>query len=216
MNLKNIATKTFKVILWLGLLFATVFTVGTWSEIQKNIKVPVSLGSQFIYTDSWEKGYFNAKGTWVVTGENQDDKLNSVEITCINSKKLCGVSNARASQFGLGKPFLSASLDIFDIVRWDNEVIIYKDITPCAETSFSVNRETKSVTGLRKYKTTGLGCATDNPKEVTFKLVSGYDVYSALVKENDDAPMNVFILTLALAMTIYGIFRVLRKPSEVK
>ncbi len=216
MNLKNIATKTFKVILWLGLLSATIFTLATWSEIQKNTKVPATLGSQFVYTDSWDKGYFNATGTWNSAGEKRVDKLNSVEITCILAKKMCAVSVASLNQYNDIKPFLSSSLDIFDVVRWDANVINFKEEKQCAETAFSINRETKTVSALRKYHSTVSGCSPDSSKEMTYTLVNGYDVYSGLIKENDNVPMNVFILTLALAMTIYGIYRVLRKPSEVK
>jgi hypothetical protein len=213
MNPRNIALKSVKVMLWLTFFVVTITARITWNDYQKALKVPVSLGSIFIFTDLWDKGYFSGRGTWVVNGESQDNKLNMVEITCLQSQKTCAISVASVNDYGFGKPHLSNSLDIADIVRWDGQVIIYKDIKTCAETTFSIARETKSVTALRKYITNRAGCATDNPKEVTFNLQDGVNVYTEMTQVKDDVPLNIFLATIALLITIIGIYKVVKQPS---
>ncbi len=213
MNLKKIAIKSVKVTLWLTFFALAITARMLWNDYQKALKVPVSLGSSFIFTDLWEKGYFSGRGTWVVSGEKQDDLLNMAEITCLHSQKICATSVASVNEYGLGKPHLSNSLEIADVVRWDSQIIIYKEIKTCAETTYSINRETKSVTALRKYITNRAGCASDNPKEVTYNLTNGFDVFMKMTDKNDDVPLNILLLTIALLITGYGIYQVVKQPS---
>ena len=109
---------------------------------------------------------------------------------------------------------LSSTLDIFDVETWDHQTIIYKDVKPCAETTFSINRETKTISGLRKYKTTVAGCAPDNPKEVRYQLVDGNDIYLKRLQENNSVALNIFVLTVALLFLVLGIYKVVRQPSR--
>ena len=214
MNIKNISIKASKVILWLFFLLATIFFSGKLIDIQSTLRVPATLGNLFVFTDLWDKGYFNATGTWNSGGEKRIDKLNSVEITCSLPRKMCAVSVASINQYGEGKPFLSTSLDIFDIVRWDSQVINFKEEKQCAETYFSINRETKTVSALRKYFTTVSGCSPDNTKEVKYSLVNGFEIYLELLNENNSGyALFIFIATLSLAITIFGIYRVFKKSS---
>jgi hypothetical protein len=214
LNKKTIAIKISKVLAWICFLFGALTLLAHWSDLQKTLKVPVSIGSNHIFTDHWDNGYFSAEGTWVAKGETQNDELNSVKILCSTYRKTCSMAVASVNDYGFGRPYLSSSLELFDIDKWDKEVIIFKDISRCAETTYSANRETKSVTGLRKYLITKERCAPDNPKEVKYQLVDGMEVYSKKMKDAEGVPFNIFILTIALAITIFGIYRAIRNPLK--
>jgi len=213
MNLKNFIQKSFKVILWLSLFVGVIIVRVEWNDLQKSVKVPVSLGSKFIFTESWDKGYFSGRGTWQVAGDTQDNKLNMVEITCLRNEKTCALSVASVNNFGFGRPLLATSLDILDVERWDSQVIIFKELKTCAETTYSVTRDTKSVMGLRKLNTNREGCSSDNRKEVGFNLVNGLDVFIGLIHDKEDVPLNIFIAIITFLISAAGIYRVFKPRS---
>lgn len=215
MNLTNVASKSIRVVLWLSFFIGTLFASGKVVDLMSAHRVPATLGNLFVFTDLWDKGYFNATGTWNSSGEKRVDRLNAVEIICSLPRKICSVSLASLNQYDDSKPYLSTSLDIFDVERWDSHVINFREEKQCAETVFSVNRETKTVSALRKYHTTVSGCSPSNVKEINYSLVSGFDVYMKLKKEDDGGfALFIFIATIALLVSGFGVYRVFKPTSK--
>jgi hypothetical protein len=136
-----------------------------------------------------------------------------VEITCLRFEKTCALSVASVNNFGYGRPLLSTSLDILDVEKWDSQVILFRETKTCAETTYSVTRDTKSVMGLRKLSTNREGCSSDNRKEIGFNLVNGSDVYFGLILDKEDVPLNIFIATIAFLISATGIYRVFKPKS---
>lgn len=85
--------------------------------------------------------YLYAVGKWSDAGEHIGPM--STEIQCYKSLGFCNVANARTQSDGEA----NASLDMFDILRWDGNEIIAVDSSPtCVVTTLRVDLVTKGIT----------------------------------------------------------------------
>jgi hypothetical protein len=122
-----------------------------------------------VYTDSWDKGYVSANGTWIVEEGVREslagERTDSTEIKCFRNWQTCFAATAKVlwgSWKIPGGDMLFPSLDLFEIARWDEREIVTKPDTtqPCGHVSIRIGRHDKAVTMLFKNAEgkEGVGC----------------------------------------------------------
>lgn len=207
-RLKPLAIKTTKVALILLAWFGLVFTVGNISDLELKSKLPF-LGSKHVYTGGWNEGYFTFKGTWDY-GDSKDDiffnEINTVSGQCWLPNKTCAVATA---SFNNGSLF--SGVEVFDIVRWDKDVISMEIDNTCIKTIVTATRSTESVTSSEIGKT-GENC---NPKHrVNMTLLDGYDVYKKIRNRDQSTATSVLIIIVSLIVALTIIIKIIRKKPD--
>lgn len=203
----TIIKKSIKVALVVVGWLTFVITYGTMSSYEIKSKVPF-LATKSVYTGGWKDGYFTFSGTFDYENANNIlyPELNSVSGKCWLPNKTCSIAIA---SFRDG--VLSTTVEILDIVRWDQEMITMAEEHLCIRTVYTATRSTASVTGA-EIAQGGEDC---NPKHnVKMTLVDGYDVYKKVRAKTEDTPLTILILLSSLFAALILIVRVIRKPSE--
>jgi hypothetical protein len=114
----------------------------------KALKQPNGWLPDFLFdADSWNNGYFWARGSWIEEHESKPSPT-TTEIQCYRERSLCIEATAYQSIeiFGLGAGF---SVNVFphEIERWDKyEIVTKAEDTPCGRDRMNINRQEKSVT----------------------------------------------------------------------
>ena len=141
--------KLFKV---LGIFLLTVVGLLGISAIhfaEIHQRVPVNLlGDGTVSVNSWDNGFVDARGTWVIDGERSAAPLNTSEINCFRDKQRCYVAYSEVSKGG----WLNAELGLFDIKRWDNSTLEYGGEALCATSTYVIDRATQKLVGRRLKK----------------------------------------------------------------
>jgi hypothetical protein len=106
---------------------------------------PLYLPESNVSTDSWEKGFFQATGSWVEEGDKSPSE-NVSEIICLKGSKICAEAKAERAP-GAGRCLVN--LFIRDIARWDrSEIVTVPEEIPCARETIEVSRRPKSVLAI--------------------------------------------------------------------
>jgi hypothetical protein len=88
--------KLSKVLGIIALTIVGLIGIGAIYVGEIGLRVPVDLrGDGNVNVDSWDKGYVQAKGTWVIDGERHAWPLNVSDLNCFRDDQLCYVASAR-------------------------------------------------------------------------------------------------------------------------
>lgn len=211
--MRFIKSKAVRVLGVIFLMLSAAVALIVISEMYVRTKVPVSLYGQTSMVTLWDRGYASFEGTWIIEGEAHAFPLNKSTIVCRAETKQCTDSSARVQLFG--QPQLDVIVDTHDIVKWDDDTLIYTTAAPqCAEYIYTASRATKQVSGIRTLKAPvdGVNCP-DMKKELRLRLVNGFEVYLQMQKDARPVAFNVAALLAILAFGAVWIVRIVRRPS---
>jgi hypothetical protein len=163
-------------------------TVHAVFDDDKLLAAPPSLPPLSVITNSWDKGYVRATGTWIIVGERQAFPIQTSEITCWKPDGTCRETTAQLSDGN----FLSIHSTLHDIERWDRHEIVTKpqESALCARYTLRITRQAETVTGLR-LRTLNEGMCKGTTPELHLKLVSGVDVWLKVNNERNDKLQQV-------------------------
>lgn len=152
-------------------------------------KVPTYLGFDtriFEYDD-----YVSAEGTWV-NGNTLEPNATvfsphqTSKIVCRKNKFTCVESKA-SIMFASSTPSLNAELIEYEIKSWTTNSIVYSEQNLCSETIFTIDLNSKTVSGVEKFANNAPNKNFCKPsttkKNATYKLENGYTVYNNLRKD---------------------------------
>jgi len=152
-------------------------------------KVPTYLGYEtriFQYDD-----FVSAEGTWV-NGNSLESQAplfsphQTSKIICRRNKATCVESKA-SIMFARGNASLSAQLVEYEVKSWTKNSIVYSEQNLCSETIFTIDLNSKTVTGVERFANNAPNKDFCQPKSsnknTVYKLENGYTVYNNLRKE---------------------------------
>ncbi|WP_242140684.1 hypothetical protein [Sphingomonas sp. TREG-RG-20F-R18-01] len=156
--------------------------LATYTQFEHNA-VPVMVASMDFSPESWDQGYFHAKGTMENTNaEEEGDRmvLGSTDVSCDRGAKTCNVATADVFD-----RFLNLDVTPYDIDSWDNRFITFhSDASICAISTWTIDRTGKTVSLAVKKKSPIPDYALKSPlhpcngkidKNVT--LTGGFEAY---------------------------------------
>ena len=153
----------------------------------------------------------------IVRGKDDDyyDNFNVINVECDYTSKKCthsvgGLLDSKgSSEF---QPYLNVRTETFQIVNWNKEFLIYKDIGSCYEVTFTLMRETETLTGIRKYSKKNPRCQRDD--EIKYSIIDGFEYYRSESKKVQNVFLNILVSLLVFGISVYGIYRTL-KPKKI-
>jgi hypothetical protein len=182
--------------------------------------VPVSLPMFTLNTDDllWNKlGYVSAKGTWTfVAPDVIGGPFRTSDIVCDKRQGECRESTASLFEFGSGTPFLTASLENYQILKWDNSQIIYtENKAECVYYIYTINRITKEVSGVRRPKPNADQklCENIEKKEMQLRLVDGLEVVRSETAKVDSSVFAWASLISAGLLWLLGLYFIWKKSN---
>lgn len=207
----KIMNKTLKIILWVIFFFVSMYSLIQIDRWYVHSRVPVSLPIVNYFVTMWDEGYVKVTGT--IRGKDDDyyDNLNVINVECDYSTKKCFHSVAGLLETKGGsefQPYLNVRSETFQIVNWNKEFLIYKDIGSCYEVTFTLMRETKTLTGIRKYSKKNSTCQRDD--EIKYSIIDGFEYYRSEEKRVQNVFLNILASLLILSISGYGIYRAIR------
>jgi hypothetical protein len=162
----------------LTLWFALMFIAATIAQF----RVPVNLPPLYI-SSGFTETHATVKGTWVTEGQRQAFPLQTTQIYCERELKRCTTATA---QVMLGEQ-MYAHLDMFEILSWDKNLIVFLDNSPrCVSYTYTINFAGNSVTGIRKKKQKSVSTPDDCAsldQEIRLSLRGGFEISNSLRKE---------------------------------
>ena len=168
----KIMKKTLKIILWIVFFFVSMYSLIQVDRWYVYSRIPVSLPMVNYFVTMWDEGYVKVTGT--IRGKDDDyyDDLNVINVECDYSTKKCshsvgGLLKTKGSD-GF-QPYLNVRTETFQIVNWNKEFLIYKDVESCYEVTFTLMRETQTLTGIRKYSKKNSVCQRDD--EIKYSII---------------------------------------------
>lgn len=174
---QNVFKKLFTVFCGLCVVVAIVFAVTSILLLDVSRKVPASLPSGVTVFDSG--GFVSATGTWVRTDLTDDTIANPIqtsEIDCYRSQGQCIQSTAYVSDGGL----LGTEMDTFTVQKWTPDVVVYADVRACATTVYTIDLDTKVVSGagsLTNQDSTPCKMNFESKDRWSLLLSNGFGVY---------------------------------------
>lgn len=122
-------------------------------------------------------------GTWVIEGQKQGYPLQTTTIKCEKELMRCAASTAMV----LADEYLSADLDFYEVVSWENSRIVFVDDAPlCTSYVFTIDLATKSTNAIRRKKTAPADierCAAVIHEELRMSLKDGFETARELRDE---------------------------------
>jgi hypothetical protein len=204
----KIMNKTTKIILWVLFPIITISVLVWIDGLIIDKRVPITLQQKSIETDLWVDGYVVGMGTLVEKNDDYYDELNTFKVNCYLSQKICiqSVSGLFKTKYiDYMSPILTLRHDVFKIVRWDKDVIIYQNLESCGEITFTITRDTKTFSGVKRYIKKN-GCVREHNGDITYSLVDGHDLTTRIKNETRNVPRNYGILFVILLITGFGIY----------
>ncbi len=190
-------------------LFAIAVLISL-SELYVRVRVPVVPTDYQVSVDSWDKGYVSLKGSWVKADGTALIPLRVSNITCNAAEKKCAEARASISEADQ----LSVEQESYDISRWDERFLVYSGAAQCVEAIYTVNRDTRQVSGsIQPRKGQETRCQAGS-NEVRLKLASGADVYRQAQKEIRPATLNVIGLIFILFWAALRIQNIKGSPAD--
>ena len=124
--------------------------------------VPAKLRLLSVSTGLW-KDYVSARGTWTMDNEKPASPLQTTQIECRRYDMTCMSADAEIA-FG---DTLNVELTNYNVVRWDDEVIIFKSTSAtCVDYTYMINRANERVIGTRTTKSTADICSAASPQPI--------------------------------------------------
>jgi hypothetical protein len=207
--------KTSKIILWIIFFLLSMYSFIQVDRWYVHSRVPVSLPMVSYFLTMWNEGYVKVTGT--IRGKDDDyyDNFNVINVECDYTSKKCthsvgGLLDSKgSSEF---QPYLNVRTETFQIVNWNKEFLIYKDIGSCYEVTFTLMRETETLTGIRKYSKKNPRCHRDD--EIKYSIIDGFEYYRSESKKVQNLFLNILFSLLVFGISVYGIYRTL-KPKKI-
>ena len=207
----KIMNKILKIILWVFFFFVSMYTLIQIERWYVFTKVPVTLPIPHVFVDLWESGYVEVDGT--ISEKNGDyyDRLNVIKVTCDYQSRQCihsvgGLFTSRSpSEF---QPLLNLKTEKYRILNWDKDILIYKDTSLCSETTFTLVRNTKILSGVKKYSQKNSTCQRED--EITYTIINGFEYVFKEQEKVKNTYLNIMSLLLILGISGYGIYRTVR------
>jgi hypothetical protein len=148
------------------------------SAIDDATKVRLPSGP-IVFTDSWDRGYVSAEGTFVIDNDRQAFPLQITKMQCYRDDKACTVAMA---EVGFGNT-LNLELSTQAISLWNSTTIHIRTDATCVEYIYTIDRANKRVLGTRSKKQGVTGCDVFDSKPLTLTLANGFDVWWKLNQE---------------------------------
>ena len=203
-------TKGLKVFLWISFFIITFYILIVFDKLYINSKVPVLLPNTSYFLDMWDDGYVIVDGKISESKGDYYDKFNVIKVSCDFSKKQCihsiGGLLQSNSEFS---PLLYVKTEEYQITNWTKEILIYRDRGSCYDTTFTLVRNTKTLTGVKKFSKKLPTCQRED--EITYTIVSGFDYVMKEQKEVRNVFLNTFLFLIVSFITIFGIYKTVRK-----
>ncbi|RZN16123.1 hypothetical protein [Bradyrhizobium sp. Leo121] len=204
-----------RAVLWLlcGFAGSLAILMVTNSIIDLRGYPRIQSGGQ-VYTDSWDRGYVRAVGTWVFEDETkQAFPRQTTEIKCYRDEKEC-----LSAQAEIVSDMLTVQAERFPITSWDNQSIVYVSRDPvCVSYTYTISRSTQRITGQRQPKpsSTAAACAPFEHRTFNLSLRDGFLVWQQLQAEDQRVISPIMYATLGIwwAFIVYRIFRSIRRPA---
>ena len=205
--------KSIKIFLWIIFFIVSFVSLIYIENLRIQSKIPVNLFMDKYSFLFWEN-FVSVEGTLVEQNSNYYDKLNTVHVECRKSTKECIQSYGGLFEGGFSdRPYLRVKTDVYPIHRWDKDILIYKDFSKCYETTFTITRETEKLTGVTNFLSNKSECKDEKNKKVTYELVDGFEYQMEMEKQIRSVFLNTFIFLILLGVTIFGIYKTVRKKS---
>ena len=170
--------RSFVVVCVLAASATAYFAVLSILNLYADRKAPVAL-SPFFDVAPVGEDFVSVKGTWTregrTPGEAMANPLQTSSIECDRESKTC--VEARAS---VSNTLLVAELERYDIQQWTRDSIVMARELPCAKEVFTIDFNTKAVTGARTYTGSGNAFCDSFPtgeKSWSFRMQSGFPIY---------------------------------------
>jgi hypothetical protein len=158
----------------------------------------------------WDDGYVIVDGKISESKGDYYDKFNVIKVSCDFSKKQCihsiGGLLQSNSEFS---PLLYVKTEEYQITNWTKEILIYRDRGSCYDTTFTLVRNTKTLTGVKKFSKKLPTCQRED--EITYTIDSGFDYVMKEQKEVRNVFLNTFLFLIVSFITIFGIYKTVRK-----
>lgn len=197
-------------IFWIAFFFASFYFLGQVDRWYVSSRVPVSLPQTNYFLDMWDDGGITITGT--IRGKDDDyyDDFNVINVNCDFVEKRC--THTIAGLFRLGQsdyePLLNGKTHVYQVINWNKEFLIYRQVGGCYVSTFTLMRNTKTLTGVTKYSKNMGSCRRDD--EVSFSIINGFDFVQSEKEKFKGTFANFFVWMALFCISAYGIFRVLR------
>ena len=198
--IKLLNSKVVRILGTICLALVSMVVVGLLSESYVKHNAPVSPYGYHVFVDLWNTGYIGLQGTWIMENDKPAFPLQVSKITCSAREKSCIESRAEIS----GNTLI-AHQDRYEITHWDERLLIYTDSAQCVDYIYTVIRETKQVSGVRKSKKGMEKDCPDLNKEIKLRLTNGFDVYLQLQRE---ATPRAAIVAAVIAILLWAGFQI--------
>jgi hypothetical protein len=197
-------------LLFIGSVGSLAILIGANSLIgtQTPIRLPPGV---LVYTDSWDRGYVYANGTWTMENSRQAFPIQTSKIRCIREEKSC--TNAQA-EIAFGNMLYLDTYN-YDITKWDSTTILFRTSTDCVEFVYTIDRTNKRLFGTRTKKAnTGTDCTMIEDKPLTLTLVNGFDVWNKMNQEVEATYHPFMWLAVAAWWLVLGLMMFLRRRAK--
>lgn len=173
-----------------GLLFASMTVMNLYVDIQ----VPVAL-SPFMDVVKTGDDLVRVSGTWTrhgaAEGSGMGYPLQTSTIDCNRVENRC--TEARASVAG---NVLVSEVVQHDLQSWTDQAIVIKDVDMCAEEVYTIDFNTKSVSGAgRRINSDTSFCklspASAGETEWTYRMENGFPIYWDIRSKARPWPLRV-------------------------
>jgi len=195
-------SKAVKIIWTVCLALFAIVIAGMLSDAHVKQKVPVGPYGSSVFVELWSQGYVGLTGTWVIDNDKSAFPLQVSRIVCRLNDKSCTESRAEVSE-----DTLMVNQDSYEINRWDEHVLIYTGSAQCVDYVYTVNRDTKQVSGIRKSKVGKEKECPVHSKELLLRLADGSDVYWEMQRET--RPVAALVAA-CIAIVLWAGFRIRR------
>jgi hypothetical protein len=139
-----------RAIVWLfiGLIGSALILLGAVAIIDAK-SLPRIMAGTSVSTESWDKGYVAAKGTWVFEEEKSGVPRQTSEINCFRDENMC-IEALAEIWFDSD---LSVSLYRMPITTWDANTIVFSETSgACVTSVYTITRASRRAVGQRLYK----------------------------------------------------------------
>lgn len=206
-------SKTIKIILWVSFFIISFYFLIVFDKFHINSKVPVLLPNTSYFLDMWDDGYVVVDGKISESKGDYYDRFNVIKVSCDFLKKQCIHSIGGLLQSNSGfSPLLYVRTEEYPITNWTKEILIYRDRGSCYDTTFTLVRNTKTLTGIKKFSKKLPTCQRED--EIIYSIVSGFDYVMKEQREVQNLFLNIFLFLVTLFVTILGIYKTVRKKSQ--
>lgn len=170
-----------------GLVLHAVFVMNLYVDS----KVPVAL-PPFMDVVKTGDAMVSIKGTWTRHGKTNESTLgHPLQVSSIECNRIDGrCTEARAFVSG---NVLSSELIEYDVKSWTSDSIVFRSITLCIEEIYTIDLNTKSVSGAgRNRNTEYCQSSSADESEWTYRMEKGFPIYWEVRSNARPLPLRVF------------------------